>query len=155
MATLIGDLIEVLDKQIVLYNDLYEIGKEKKNIIIVNDLETLTTMNTVENTIISKINRFEKQRIEIIKDICDVLAIKSTNFTLTELAQTVTNADDKKDILEVRDRLNTVLDNLVVVNTVNKDLVESSLEYVNFSLNAIRSASQPMESGYENDLKKK
>ncbi len=155
MATLIGDLIEVLDKQIVLYKDLYEIGKEKKNIIIINDLETLTTMNTVENTIISKINRLEKQRLETINDICDVLAIKSTNFTLTELAQTVTNADDKKDVLEVRDRLNDILDSLAVVNTVNRELVDSSLEYVNFSINAIRSATQPMESGYENDLKKK
>ncbi len=155
MATLIGDLVETLEKQIVLYNDLYEIGKEKKKIIIDNDLETLTTMNTVENTIISKINRLEKKRVETVNDICDVLAIKTDNFTLTELSMNLSDIDDKKNVLEIREKLNEVSEKLSAVNTVNRTLVESSLEYVNFSMNAIKSAKQPLETGYEKDLKKK
>lgn len=155
MATLIDDLVEVFEKQIVLYNDLNVIGREKKNTIMQNDIETLTTMNTVENTIISKINRLEKQRIEVVKDICDVLSIKSSQFTLSHLIEVLTDEDDKKSILVVRDNLNNVLENLSEVNRVNKNLVESSLEYVNFSLNAIKSASSPIETGYENEVKSK
>ncbi len=155
MATLIGDLIEVFEKQILLYDDLLAISNEKKHVIIKNDMETLTTMNTVENSIISKINRLEKQRLVIIKDICDVLSLNVNNFTLSELANSLNIEEDKQAVLEIRDKLNKIILELNTVNELNKTLIESSLEYINFSLNSIRSAQAPMATGYEDDIKGK
>ncbi len=155
MATIIGDLIDVFNKQIVLYNDLLAIGNEKKNIILKNDVETLTTMNTVENNIISKVNRLEKQRIVIVNDICDVLSIKSDSFTLSNLAESLTVEEDKQAVLQIRDALNEIIFKLSKVNELNKTLIESSLDYVNFSLNTLRSVQEPMDTGYEKDLKNK
>lgn len=155
MATIIGDLIDVFEKQILLYNDLLAISTEKKNVIVKNDLETLTTMNTVENSIISKVNRLEKQRLAIIKDICDVLSMNINTFTLTNLANSLNVEEDRVKVLDIRDRLNEIITTLNKVNEQNKNLIQSSLDYVNFSLNMIRSAKEPSGSGYENDIKKK
>ncbi len=155
MATIISDLIEIFNKQIILYNDLLAISNEKKNIILKNDIETLNTMNTVENNIISKINRLEKERIVIINDICDVLSINADGFTLSSLADSLNIEEDKQAVLKIRDELNDIIGTLTKINELNKTLIESSLDYVNFSLNALRSAQTPMESGYEKDLKNK
>ncbi len=155
MATIISDLIDVFNKQIVLYHDLLAIGNEKKNIIMKNDIDTLTTMNTVENNIISKVNRLEKQRIVIINDICDVLSIKADSFTLSNLANSLTIEEDKEAVLKIKDELNNIISELSRVNDLNKTLIESSLDYVNFSLNTLRSVQEPIETGYEKDLKKK
>ncbi len=155
MATLIDDLIDVFDKQILLYNDLLAIGKEKKNVILENNIETLTTMNTVENTIISKINRLEKQRISVINDICEVLSINLDDFTLSNLSDSLNVEEDKNKVIKIKDELNAIIAELKKVNDVNKTLIESSLDYVNFSLNTLKSAREPIETGYENELKHK
>ncbi len=154
MASIIDDLIDVFNKEILLYNDLLAIGKEKKNVILQNDIETLTTMNTVENTIISKINRYEKQRLVVVNDICEVLSINIDDFTLSSLADSLNVAEDKEKILSIKNELNSIIAELGKVNNVNRALIESSLDYVNFSLNTLKSAREPRESGYENELKK-
>ncbi len=155
MATIMDNLTDILEKQILLYDDLLAISKEKKKVLLENNVETLTTMNTVENTIISKINRLEKQRLEVVKDICDVLAMNQKNFGLSELADTLNNEEDKNKILEIRERFNDITNQLNEANEVNKNLIQNSLEYVNFTINTIRSVNQPMETGYENEIKGK
>ncbi len=155
MATLIDDLIEVFEKQIHLYSDLVAISVEKKHIILKNDIETLTTMNTVENSIISKINRLEKQRLEIINDISSVLTIDINNFTLSGLAEALNVEEDKQKVLNIKDEMNDIIEKLNKANETNRILVESSLEYINYSMNVIKSVQQPMETGYEQDIKKK
>lgn len=153
MSTLINDLTEVFDKEMLLYADLLAIGAEKKNIILKNDIETLGTMNTVESSIINKINRLEKERIVIIKDMCSVLSINPENFTLREIAETLTVEEDKQKILEIRDNLNDTMQKLGEVTQTNNMLIESSLEYIDFSLNIYRSANEPIDAGYEKEIK--
>lgn len=153
MSTLIDDLTEVFDKEMQLYADLLAIGAEKKNIILKNDIETLSTMNTVESSIINKINRLEKERIVIIKDMCSVLSINPENFTLKEISETLTVEEDKQKILEIRDSLNEMMQKLKEVTQTNNMLIESSLEYINFSLNIYRSTNEPIDAGYEKEIK--
>lgn len=155
MSTLIENLTDNLNNQISLYSDLVAIEIEKKNFIVTNDLETLSTMNTVENNIISKINRLDKKRIEITTDICDVLSLELDTFTLLHLADVLTVQEDKDLVVSIRIKLNTLMDKLKKANNVNKDLIQASLDYVNFSLTAIKSIQEPMETGYENDLKRR
>lgn len=155
MATLIDELTGILDEQIKLYEDVLAIGKEKKNVIIKNDMETLAKMNTVESSIVNRINRLEKQRLITIKDMCDVLSIKPEDFTLKQLADTLTVEEDKQKILDIRDKLNQIMAELATVNSINTALIESSLEYIEFSLNLYKSANQMQSAGYEEDLKNK
>lgn len=154
MATLIGDLTDNLNKQIDLYNDLLAIEIEKKNFIVVNDLDTLATMNTVENTIISKINRLDKKRLETVRDMCDVLSLDIKTFTLSNLCDALKMQEDKDAVLEIREKLNALMEELKKANNANKVLIEASLDYINFSLNAIKSIQEPMQTGYENDIKR-
>lgn len=154
MATLIGDLTENFNKQIALYSDLLAIEVEKKNFIVTNDLDTISTMNTVENTIISKINRLDKKRLEIVTDICDVLSLNLNEFTLINLCDVLSIQEDKDAILEIREKLGALMEDLKKANNINKNLIETSLDYINFSLTAIKSIQEPMQTGYENDLKR-
>lgn len=153
MSTLIDTLTEILDEQIKLYEDILAIGKEKKNVIMKNDMENLAKMNTVESSIVNRVNRLEKQRLVTIKDMCDVLSIRPEDFTLKQLSDTLTVEEDKNRILEIRDRLNEIMGELFTVNSVNTALIESSLEYIEFSLNLYKSANQVQNAGYEQDLK--
>lgn len=155
MATLIDELIDVFNKQLRLYEDVLAIGKEKKNVILKNDIETLAQMNEVESSIVNKLNRLEKQRILIISDMCEVLDINKDTFTLKELSEKLTIQEDKEKILNIRDELNAMMKELRVVNELNQTLIENSLEYINFSLNLYQSGAGQMQVGYQDDIKKK
>lgn len=155
MATLIDELIDVFNKQLRLYEDVLAIGKEKKNVILKNDIETLAQMNEVESSIVNKLNRLEKQRLLIISDMCEVLDINKDTFTLKELSEKLTIEEDKEKILNIRDELNAMMKELRVVNELNQTLIENSLEYINFSLNLYQSGAGQMQVGYQDDIKKK
>ncbi len=155
MATIIDELIQVIEEQIVLYKDIYAISSEKKNIIINNDLETLQKMNTVENSIVNQVSRLEKKRVGIVSDICMVLGIAESEFTLTKLSEKLTTEDNKADILKLRDEIRSIMDNIKQVNDLNNQLIKNSLEYIDFSINIMRSVGDNMSTGYDvNELKK-
>ncbi len=155
MATIIDELIEVIEKQIGLYKEIYAISSEKKNVIIINDLETLQNMNTVENSIVNQVNKLEKLRLSIVTDICTVLGLVEDEFTLTKLSEKLTTSNDKEKIINLRDEIRCIMDNIKAVNDLNSQLINNSLEYIDFSLNLMRNVGDNMSAGYDvNELRK-
>ena len=73
MASLIDELIDVLDKEEREYQDLILLSQEKTPVIVKGDLEKLQRITEAEQIVIGKINKLEKRRTEVVKDIALVL----------------------------------------------------------------------------------
>ena len=69
MASLIDELIDVLDKEEKEYQDLILLSQEKTPVIIKGDLEKLQKITEAEQYVIGKVNKLEKKRTEVAKDI--------------------------------------------------------------------------------------
>lgn len=140
MAGLINELISILNAQVIHYDELLILSKEKKGIIIKNDTEFLRKLTIVENKIIGKIQKLENRRLGLMKDIATVLNKSPDTLTLGKLLEIMKDQNDYADLLTVKQKLRETLEELKNTNDLNNELLQSSIDYINFSINLVRNS---------------
>lgn len=152
MASLIEELVYILDKELKVYRDLLSISKEKTQIIVNNKLEELQQLTEKEQIFTSRVSQFEKRREEIINDIAIVINRRSDELTINKLIELIGNSlKEQEQLVNIYDEFKSVLDELKQKNELNKKLIEQSLDFINFTVNAIQSSKMaPQTAHYEN-----
>nr|WP_022777553.1 flagellar export chaperone FlgN [Butyrivibrio sp. AE3009] len=154
MASLMENLVDVLDKECTMYEQLLELSSRKTVIIIKGDLEALAKITDEEQYVIGSIQMLEKQRETAMKDIANVLNKDVDSLKLTDLIVVLEKRpEDQKNLAVQRDRLRGVTANVRRVNGQNQELLKSSLEMVQFEMNIIQaSKSAPQTANYSRAL---
>ena len=146
MASLMENLISVLQLEGNAYEELLELSMKKTPIIVSGDLEGLQKITDEEQIIVAKINQLDAKREEVIKDIANVLNKDVANLKLTNIINMLSQRPVEQNLLaEAHDKLKNVTGHMARVNEHNKELIQQSLEMVEFDLNlihAMRSAPQ-------------
>ena len=141
MASLMENLIDVLDKESSMYEKLLGLSSRKTTVIIKGDLEAFAEITDEEQCIIGNIQGLEKQRVEAMTDIANVLNMDVNSLKLTDLIQILEKRPvDQKNLAVQKDRIVAVADNVRRVNGQNQELLKSSLEMVQFEMNIIQAA---------------
>ncbi len=138
MAGLIDKLIITLDEMNNLYEQLIESGKEKRDVIIKNDIDSLQKINDNENIIIGKTLKLDKKREELFSDIAFVLNKEQEKMTLTKLIEYIDKQSEAEEVKKERNRSEKLLAELKKTNEGNKVLIEESLSQADFSMNLLR-----------------
>ena len=139
MASLIKELIDTLEEQNNIYHSLLDIGSKKKVSIIENNIPSLQQFIKEENVLVGRNQRLEKKKIEIFKDISMVVG-KNKDLSLKDIIDVVKGQEGEKELLEIREKMLQVLPKLKVINDQNQELIQMSIDYVDFSMNLIRGA---------------
>jgi len=140
MAGMMDQLIDILGEQTIRYEELLGLSQEKRDVIIENDVEALQKINHLENIVVSQNQRLEKKRQAVVSDMAIVLGQKEEELTLTRLIELMEGKAEQQPLIDARDRIKTVLDELKDVNQQNGELVKNALEYIEFSTNLVRSS---------------
>ncbi len=150
VASLMENLVDVLDKECTMYEKLLGLSSQKTTIIIKGDLKALAEITDEEQYIISDIQGMEKQRVTAMTDIANVLNMDVNSLKLTDLIQVLAKRPtDQKNLAKQRDRLVTVADNVRRVNGQNQELLKSSIEMVQFEMNIIQASKRaPQTANY-------
>ena len=140
MASLMENLIDVLNKESSEYENLLELSMKKTPVIVAGDLEKLQQITDEEQIVVSRINNLEKLRTENINDIANVLNKDVTTLKLTNLiAMLEARPMERQKLAEVHDRLQSVVRRVQMVNNQNRELINNALEMVEFDMNLIQS----------------
>jgi flagellar biosynthesis/type III secretory pathway chaperone len=142
MAGMINQLIDILGEQATRCEELLGLAKEKKDVIIQNDIDELQKITNLENMVISQNNRLERQRISLAADIAEVLGKRGQVLDLAALIECMAGQPQQEPLREAGDRLRGILAELKEHNDFNNLLIQNALEYVNYSLNLIRTSAQ-------------
>ncbi|MDR1699813.1 MAG: flagellar protein FlgN [Lachnoclostridium sp.] len=149
MASLMENLISTLKEEERLYSELFPIAEQKAQAIIKNDIEELQAVNEQEQKIINRVTSLEQKRQETVNNIAIVMNRKPEDLKLQVIADMLQKQPaQQKEIKEVHDKLKSTVKRLQEVNARNKDLIEDSLEMIEFNMNFIRSTR--MSSGSSN-----
>lgn len=148
MASLIDELIDVLDKEEKEYQDLILLSREKTPVIVKGDLEKLQKITEAEQFVVGKLNKLEKRRTEVAKDIAVVLGKEEDGLKVPDIIEILASQKTEQDRLkEVYDRLKSTLKEMVRLNDINKGLVKESLEFIEFNMNLYKGIYQEPETG--------
>lgn len=143
MASLIDNLISVLSEENVRYEQLMELSMEKTGIIVKGDVSSLNDIVSREQNVVDIITGLEKRREEITKDIAMVLSRKPEDLTLPKLIELLAaQVEESNALREVHEKLRLTLSQMVKVNDHNKQLLEDSIEILDFEMNLAQSLRQ-------------
>ena len=152
MAGLISNLIETLKGQGDLYKQITALSVRKKECIIKNDIEGLRGIVSEENVLVPKVIRIDKEREQIMRDICTVLNKKEEDMTLTNLVKLMENQLEHKELKKAVEDLKTAAEEMREINEANKTLVQHALEYIDYNINVIHSSFSEAPAGYNDTL---
>ena len=140
MASLIEELIQVLEQEKDIYQRLIPIAENKTQIIVKNDLTELQKITNEEQLVVDQVNVLERRREEIIINIGTVINRKPEALDLKTLVQLLEQQPKEQKALSIlHDSLKDTIQRLVEINNRNKSLIQQSLEMIEFNMNFIQS----------------
>ena len=150
MASLMEELIHILDAEEEKYKDLLELSKQKTPVIIEGDIQKLQKITDEEQSVVDRLVSLDVKRAEAMKDIAEVMNKDVKTLKLSHLVEMLQKRPSERDaIAALRDRLKATVGELKMINDQNRELIRQSLDIVDFNLNLIRSQrSAPETSNY-------
>ena len=139
MASLMEDLISILEQEDSLYEDLLKLSMSKTPVLISGDLEALSRITEDEQEIVNKVNALDKKREEGMKDIANVLGKDVKTLKLTDLIEILRSRPAEQNRLAaIYDKLSDTIGQMKRTDEQNRELIESSLEMVQFDMNVLQ-----------------
>ncbi len=140
MASLMDDLVQVLESENEEYEKLAELSKEKKQVIIDANVPALEKIVDLEQDVTSKIQNLDNYRLKVMRDMAVVLNKKEKDFTLDTVIEMLDGQPKEQERLQnVKKRLKTTLAEVRKINEQNQTLLNQALEMVEFDLTLFRS----------------
>ena len=151
VASLIEELINVLEETTGCYQNLLSVANNKKDVIIKGDVPSLQTLTDKEQGVAGRLLRLEKKRVEIIKDICLVTNKNPKTMTITTLISMLDKQKQEQTILkDVSGRMIETVNLCKIANDLNRSLLNESIDFINYTVNAIQSATDiPQNNAYQ------
>ena len=153
MASLLENLIDVLDSENREYEKLIALAESKTPVIVAGNIEDLGKITEDEQAIVGTIQGIEKERNKILADIANVVNRDVKTLKLIDLIQMLDKMPDQQELLTgVQKRLRATIDRLKAANDKNQMLLADKLDMVDFNLNMIRAMkSAPQTANYTKD----
>lgn len=140
MASLIEDLISILEQENEAYNQLIPIAERKTQVIVNEDLLILQSITNEEQLFLTKIGGLEKKREEAIVNIGTVISKSPSSLNIASIIKILEKQpEEQKQLSIIHDNLKKTIQRLVEINNHNKSLIEQSLEMIEFNMNFIQS----------------
>ena len=135
MASLLENLIDVLDKENAEYEKLIVLAEDKTPTIIKGDVESLS------------------KRIKVLADVANVVNRDVETLKLIDLIQMLEKMpDQQKRLKDIHGSLKKTTEKLREINDKNQLLLADKLDMVEFNLNMIRAMkSAPQTANYSRD----
>lgn len=129
-------LLSILLESINMYKILLELAGKKREVLVAvkpRDLEAITKQ---EDSILINANKIESARLGITSEIATLYGIEANAITLKSLIE---KADLKiaPQLADAVGNLDKILNELAAANKLNSELIQQSLNYVNYNINIL------------------
>ena len=116
----------LLEKEIFLYDNLYDVATSIQGMLVKNDMDELTKFVSQEDNLFTRAESLRQERLEHMFALKDELGLSDSEFGLGKLLEFIDETEAAK--LEVlRDKLIDNVNNLNDINKKNHLLVDYSL----------------------------
>lgn len=140
MASLMDDLVQVLESENEEYEKLAKLSKEKKQVIIDANVPQLEKIVDLEQDVASKIQNLDNHRRKVMHDMAVVLNKPEQDFTVDTIIEMLDSQPKEQERLQnVKKQLKTTLAEVRKINEQNQTLLNQALEMVEFDLTLFRS----------------
>ena len=139
MASLMENLIDVLERECEEYTGLLALSQAKTPIIVSGNLQELQRITDDEQTLVSRVNNLDRKRREVTLDIANVLNRDVEQLKLSNLIDMLASRPvEQGKLITVHDRLQELVRQLQRTNEQNRELLANALEMVEFEMSILQ-----------------
>ena len=143
MAGIVYDLVDILTQQKECYEGLNTLAIYKTEAVTKKSLELIMQIVDKEEEFIGRLTLLEKKREAILKDISLVTGLSFETITISNITEKIGKTQAVSITLtDLKNDLQQLIDTLKKQNELNRSILEQSLEFVEFSVNALQSVHQ-------------
>ena len=150
MASLVDELVNILKKEQVLYDELTEICKKKTETIVRANIPALEEITAIEQEKTDELLSYSNKQIQILTDIKNVLGRAEEKVTVTTLIGFLGSQPNvQKNLTIARDNLVASAKKMQAVNAQNEILLRQAIEMTQFDITLFKSMRQaPQTANY-------
>ena len=146
MASLVEELVNVLEAEKQIYTTLVGYEERKKDVLIAADVATLEESTTKEQLAGDDLIAYSNKQIQILKDIATVLGRTDGKMTVTRLISLLdTQPKVQEQLTEARDSLLTAANQMKTLSDQNAILIRQAIELNEFDMTLFKSLRQAPE----------
>ena len=146
MASLVEELVNVLEAEKQIYTTLVGYEERKKDVLIAADVATLEEITTKEQLAGDDLIAYSNKQIQILKDIATVLGRTDGKMTVTRLISLLdTQPKVQEQLTEARDSLLTAANQMKTLSDQNAILIHQAIELNEFDMTLFKSLRQAPE----------
>ena len=146
MASLVEELVNVLDAEKKIYTTLVGDEERKKDVLIAADVTALEEITTKEQLAGDDLIAYSNQQIQILKDIATVLGRTDGKMTVTRLISLLdTQPKVQMQLTEARDSLLEAANRMKSLSEQNAVLIRQAIELNEFDMTLFKSLRQAPE----------
>lgn len=151
MASLVEELVNILEAEEKIYQTLIEYGERKRDVLIVADVPALEEITTLEQLKSDELISLSKRQIQTLSDIATVLGKTQEKMTVSRLIGFLGSQPKvQKQLTAARDNLIDAANRLQSLNDENIMLIQQALELNEFDLTLFKSMRQAPETANYN-----
>lgn len=151
MASLVEELVGVLQDEIKIYQELAEYGEEKRQILIKADVPALEKLTILEQDASTELLALSNKQTQLLKDIATVLGKDSKEITVTKMIGYLESQPKVQKQLETaRDALMETAGEVDRLNQLNAALIRQAMELAEFDITLFKSMRQAPETANYN-----
>ena len=146
MASLVEELVNVLEAEKQIYTTLVGYEERKKDVLIAADIATLEEITTKEQLAGDDLIAYSNKQIQILKDIATVLGRTDGKMTVTRLISLLdTQPKVQEQLTEARDSLLNAANQMKTLSDQNAILIRQAIELTEFDMTLFKSLRQAPE----------
>ncbi|MGO4547483.1 flagellar protein FlgN [Paenibacillus sp. 2TAB23] len=130
----VSQIIDTLQQQHKLYEQLLDIELKKKALIMNNEVLALNVLTQKEKLLAANAEKLEQQRVLLTVRYIKEIGFRIRSGVLSELIKAVTNPYEKEELTLMHGKLTSVLTDLKHANDLNQQLIQQSLDFLDFSI---------------------
>lgn len=131
--TQLDSLIQALNYEDMMYKSLLALGLEKTDALVKNKPDLLPAIAAKEAEVTAQTGKLSKIREQLMERVAYELGEDAATLNLTRICMLITKEQSTR-LSAVQTKLRKTVEDLSLRNQINRRLVESALEYVNFSI---------------------
>ena len=146
MASLVEELVNVLEEEEKVYRTLIGYGERKRDVLIAADVPALEEITAQEQVASDELMSLSNRQVQALTDIATVLGKGQEKMTVTKLIQCMGSQPEVQQELTIaRDRLVDAANKLKSLNDENIVLIKQAIQLNEFDLTLFKSLRQAPE----------
>lgn len=131
LQALCRNLSEIIETN----RQIYKLASQKKEVLIVGNIDALAKIVQQESELIKTMSLLEAGRQQLVNDVIQQYNVSQTETVrLADLLAHIPDSPDKEQLNQLYSDLNTLLSEVQSMNELNQQLIQNSLEFVNYSI---------------------